>query len=159
MKMTKKKRRLAALKGWRSRHRTGAVSRKRRRNVSKRKTLKRVGAALKKWVRGNPGWKRFKTSHGIVRLKKEKRGGYGIPAGNFWRVRFSDGAEVTYASREKALQDIARISKRQNPSRVKGRKVKGGRAVTLRNMKTITITRHRNGAVSVRGVQLKGRKR
>ena len=96
--MTKRKRRLAALKGWRSRHRTGAVSRKRRRNVSKRKTLKRVGAALKKWIRGNP-------------------------------------------------------------SRVKGRKVKGGRAVTLRNMKTITITRHRNGAVSVRGLQLRGRKR
>lgn len=86
--MTKAKRRKAALKGWRNR----------KRNPSKRKTLKRVATALKKFIRGNP-------------------------------------------------------------SRVKGRKVKGGRAVTLKNMRTVTITRHSNGAVSVRGVQLKGRKR
>lgn len=90
--MTKKKRRLAALKGWRSR--------KARRNPSKRKTLKRVRVALKKWIRG-----------------------------------------------------------KTNPSRVKGRKVKGGRAVTLKNMRSVTITRKSNGVVSVRGVQLRGRKR
>lgn len=41
-----------------------------------------------------------------------------------------------------------------NPSRAKGRKVKGGRAVTLRNF-TGTITRKANGQVVIRG---KGRK-
>jgi hypothetical protein len=71
---------------------------RKKKNPSKRSVRKRVAAALKKWVRGNP-------------------------------------------------------------HRVKGRKVKGGRAVTLKNMKSVTITRHSNGAVSVRGVQLKGRKR
>jgi hypothetical protein len=90
MKMTKKKRRLAALKGWRSR--------KTKRNPSKRSVTKRISRALKGW-----------------------------------------------------------LGSQKNPSRVKGRKVKGGRAVTLKNMKTITITRHRNGAVSVRGVQLRKR--
>lgn len=70
------------------------------RNPSKRKTLKRMSASLKKWM-----------------------------------------------------------ASQKNPSRVKGRKVKGGRAVTLKNMQSVTITRHSNGAVSVRGVQLKGRKR
>lgn len=85
--MTKRKRRLAALKGWRSR---------KHRNPSRRSVGKRISKALKKWM-----------------------------------------------------------GSQKNPHRVKGRRVKGGRAVTLRNMKTITITRHRNGAVSVRGVQLK----
>lgn len=92
MKMTKKKRRLAALKGWRSW--------KTKRNPSKRSIGKRISKALKKY-----------------------------------------------------------LGSQKNPSRVKGRKVKGGRAVTLKNMKSVTITRKSNGVVSVRGVQLKGRKR
>jgi hypothetical protein len=146
--ITKRKRRLAALKGWRSR----------KRNPSKRKTLKRVGLALRKWVRGNPkswaDWTLRAKVHGIASARESAKihRSYGDAArivkmsGDWYGVYTKEtGKSKPYDPR--------------NPSRVKGRKVKGGRAVTLRNMKTVTITRHRNGAVSVRGVQLKGRKR
>ena len=115
------------------------------RNPSKRKTLKRVGAALKKWVRGNPSQ------------------GLGLTAAQI-RLRIKD-AESSLPAKDRELRRVLTIYKRElrrlkaNPSRVKGRKVKGGRAVTLKNMESVTITRKSNGVVSVRGVQLKGRKR
>jgi hypothetical protein len=149
--MTKRKRRLAALKGWRSR----------KRNPSKRSIRKRVGAALKKWIRGNP----FEA--GL------SRAWYNNGRNSARRARFTDMYEAWHAEKKKPQTPGKRVTAQEsfyqgymdvaqargNPSRVQGRKVKGGRAVTLKNMKTVTITRHRNGAVSVRGVQLKGRKR
>ena len=85
-KMTKKARRAAALKGWRSRKRSNP-GRKAKRNKS---TRKRVSAALKKYVRS------------------------------------------------------------QNPSKVKGHKVKGGRAVTLKNFSG-TVIRTNRGQVLIHG--------
>ena len=133
--MTKRKRRLAALKGWRSR----------KRNPSKRKTLKRVGKALKKWVRGNP-------SHGLGLTEAQIKA----------RIRDLKSSLPAQSRERQRVMTIYRRELRRlkaNPSRVKGRKVKGGRAVTLKNMKSVTITRKSNGVVSVRGVQLRGRKR
>jgi hypothetical protein len=163
MKMTKKKRRLAALKGWRSRHRTGAVSRKRRRNVSKRKTLKRVGAALKKWIRGNPPLK----VRGIPVYSAEVKPEIdyeGTATGRFNVIYYNQAGQWIGAKTVRRRSDANALRREaeqriSNPHRVKGRKVKGGRAVTLKNMKSVTITRKSNGVVSVRGVQLKGRKR
>lgn len=40
-----------------------------------------------------------------------------------------------------------------NPCRLKGRKTKAGRSVTLRNMRSVTIIRRRNGTVGIRGVK------
>lgn len=149
-----------------------AYKRKHGLNPSKRKVLKRVGLALKKWVRGNPNYsEEFSFSaqsstdvfdgkvHASgatynkarsVALKKvrqllaQHKRELGLPQNTRYRIFLSSP-----------------MPPRGNPAlvRVQGRKVKGGRAVTLKNMKSITITRKSNGVVSVRGVQLRGRKR
>ena len=61
---------------------------------------------------------------------------------------------------EDAIRDYAHagqeefFQKKTNPcSRVKGRKVKGGRSVTLHNMASVTIIKRQNGTVSIRGVR------
>lgn len=44
-------------------------------------------------------------------------------------------------------------SKRSVRNRVAGRKVKGGRSVTLHNMASVTVIKRQNGTVSIRGVK------
>jgi len=150
--MTKRKRRLAALKGWRSR----------KRNPSKRTIRKRVGAALKKWMRGNP-WTQPKPRYyidgldiGYRSLSAAKKRAQSI-ANRTRDIVYISHYPFGPSGDSKGQTVVKPQTRALNPSRVKGRKVKGGRAVTLKNMKTITITRHRNGAVSVKGVQLRKR--
>lgn len=95
--------------------------------ASKRKTRKRVAAALKKYVRANRAGEK-------KRLQRMKREG--------WTPRVRHGH---LRARARALG-----AKLVNPSRVKGRKVKGGRAVTVRNF-TGTIVRKSDGTVDILG--------
>lgn len=84
-----------------------------------------------------PKRKKYNTLKGRHRLAKRRN----APK---WRVR----KRVA-----KALKKY--VQGRKNPSSVKGRKVKGGRAVTLKNF-TGTVVRKANGQVQIVG---KGRKR
>lgn len=118
-----------------------------RKNAPKWRVRQRVRKALKKYVRkGN------------------------APARGKYRVHYKDGQTITMDARdagkraaaklEKALRSgqtrgIVRSFEKLNPSRVKGRKVKGGRAVTLKNF-TGTVVRKANGQVQIVG---KGRKK
>jgi len=93
--------------------------------------------------------------------------------GNLYIVRDAGGGEhgrpttKTKAEKRAASLDLKAYraqrgafirwrSKFPNPSKrchVKGRKVKGGRSVTLKNMASVTIIRRRNGTVGIRGVK------
>ena len=88
--------------------------------ASKRKVRRRVAKALKKYVRGNAG------SRSIRKTKKRLKA---------------------------AMLPIPEALKRygkSNPPRVKGRKTKGGRAVTLKNF-TGTIVKKSDGTVQIVG--------
>jgi hypothetical protein len=63
-------------------------------------------------------------------------------------------AEVPFGSRGRVHQRrVGKFVRGGNPSRVQGRKVKGGRSITLKNMASVTIIRRRNGTVGIRGVK------
>ena len=106
--------------------------RARRRNASKRSVRRRVAKALKKYVRGNASIRRSKK-HMKSLLRKHWPG-------------------LSKAARAREHEEITQIlkSKKANPARVKGRKVKGGRAVTLRNF-TGTIVKKSDGTVGILG--------
>jgi hypothetical protein len=104
--------------------------------ASKRKTLRRVRKALTKYVRGNAGPHSFrKTKRAISKLSGGK------VAAREWQRRMKDL--------------IKERGGKMNPPKVKGRKVKGGRAVSLKNF-TGTIVRRSDGTVRILG---KGRKK
>ena len=117
-----------------------------RKNAFKWQVRKRVRKALKKYVRGNPG------------RRTPKR----------YRVHFTDGKTIDLHSNEfkggkRTIERALQRARKQglirgvqsNPPRVKGRKVKGGRSVTLRNF-TGTIVRKSDGRVEILG---RGRKK
>lgn len=116
--------------------------------ASKRKVRRRVAKALKKYVRGNPA-------------KYE----YVIQAGD----GPAEGYDEPYSSRKEAMAMVKWMRKhlfrpesdprffwlkkqqsKSNPPRVKGRKTKGGRAVTLKNF-TGTIVKKSDGTVQIVG--------
>ena len=117
----------------------------RRRNASKRSVRRRVAKALKKYVRGNP--------RGGMNWRGEYRVHYSD--GGVRTMHAADGGKRAAAKLERALRDgkkrgIVRSFERLNPASVKGRKVKGGRAVTLRNF-TGTIVKKSDGTVGILG--------
>ena len=103
----------------------------------KTRVRRRVRKALKKYVRrSNAGPHSFrKTKRAISKLSGGKA------AARDWQKRM------------KAL--IKERGGKMNPPRVKGRKVKGGRAVTVRNF-TGTIVKKADGTVQIVG---KGRRK
>lgn len=96
-------------------------------NPSKRKTLSRVRKALTKYVRGNAGRKSVRKSKKYLKTHHPEL---------YRKFRPS----LTRPTRGPKL----------NPPKVKGRKVKGGRAVTLRNF-TGTIVKKSDGRVEILG--------
>lgn len=101
--------------------------------ATRRSVERRVSKALKKYL---------KRGNGPMSLRQTKR-----------TVKRVAGAKEAreWAKRMKALSR----ERRGNPPRVKGRKVKGGRAVTLRNF-TGTIVKKADGTVDILG---KGRRK
>lgn len=106
----------------------------RRRNASKRSVRRRVAKALKKYVRGNAG--RFSIRKTKKRMKAKERASHSMG-----RALYDKGFTTRY---------ISELKKRGNPPRIKGRKVKGGRAITLRNF-TGTIVKKSDGTVGILG--------
>lgn len=115
--------------------------------ATRRSVRKRVAKALRKYLRGNPGTNyRYRVAKG--------RGGYvlvlqqKLPGMSWETVKSS-----TYATRAEAIDNgkyMLNAWKRSNPPRVKGRKTKGGRAVTLKNF-TGTIVKKSDGTVQIVG--------
>ncbi len=142
--------------------------------ATKRSVRKRVAKALKKFIRGNPtpagapprsssGWDyygvggySFSSPVGRYTIQPVSRGQRTVyqlhsPAGSRG-LAYSEHATLAGAiSRARANHKRAA---RSNPARVKGRKVKGGRSVTLKNF-TGTVVRKSDGRVEIRG---KGRR-
>lgn len=112
--------------------------RARRRNASKRSVRKRVSKALTKYVRGNP----HRGKQSMRKFKKLLKGGQSKP-----RMTKADWREIQSVLGSDAGPGVHR---KANPPRVKGRKVKGGRAVTLRNF-TGTIVKKSDGTVGILG--------
>lgn len=90
--------------------------------ASKRKVRRRVAKALKKYVRGNAGRRSIRKSKKTIKSALRSLG--------------------IHKSRISATK--------LNPPRVKGRKTKGGRAVTLKNF-TGTIVKKSDGTVQIVG--------
>jgi hypothetical protein len=136
-KLTKKARRLAALKGWRNRTRG---------NPSKRSTRKRVGAALKKWLGA----------------QKNRRNAGGTSTASRTATRTATEATTTGNKTSTSTGGAStsggnvHISVKHNP----GTRV-GGKGLTLRNMALVIIKRLPGGAVKISGRKMagKGRKR
>lgn len=105
--------------------------------ASKRKVRRRVAKALRKYVRGNASIRKSKK-HMKTLLRKHWPG-------------------LSKTARAAEHREISRILKgaKSNPAHVKGRKVKGGRAVTVRNF-TGTIVKKADGTVQIVG---KGRRK
>lgn len=101
--------------------------------ASKRSVRRRVAKALRKYVRGNPGWKRTGLGERSVKASKKR-----------WLKRGHSREDVN------RLVKQLRRKKHENPPKVKGRKVKGGRAVTVRNF-TGTIVKKADGTVQIVG--------
>jgi hypothetical protein len=91
---------------------------------------RRVGKALKKYVRGNAGWRKTGLGKRSIRASKKR-----------WLKRGHTREEI---------KRVLTHMKKQNPPKVKGRKVKGGRAVSLKNF-TGTIVKRANGTVQILG--------
>lgn len=91
--------------------------------ASKRKVRRRVAKALKKYVRGNAGRRSIRKSKKAIKTLLRRAG--------------------IHKSRISATTKL-------NPPRVKGRKTKGGRAVTLKNF-TGTIVKKSDGTVQIVG--------
>lgn len=102
--------------------------------ASKRKVRRRVAKALRKYVRGN----RAGTRKAEQRSRRE---------GLSPRVAYKMQHSANRRARRRALGGRIGI---QNPPRVKGRKTKGGRAVTLKNF-TGTIVKKSDGTVQIVG--------
>lgn len=100
---------------------------------------RRVRKALKKYVRKARRTNRSGEKKRLARMKREG-----------WTPRVAVGHT---RARARAL-GATWVPAKKNPPRVKGRKVKGGRAVTLRKF-TGTIVRKKDGTVEILG---RGRK-
>lgn len=110
-----------------------------RKNAPKWRVRQRVRKALKKYVRkGNASWRGTKKAH----KKRLAR----VPT-------YAEAMSGKFSKRR--LKDIHWGQSLKNPAKVKGRKVKGGRAVTLKNF-TGTIVRKNDKTVQILG---RGRKR
>lgn len=111
--------------------------------ASKRKVRRRVAKALKKYVRGNPGPRSIRKTK--KRIREFDRSLVGVfPKGSPMRKAI----ERRKISAERLARTIQ--AERLNPPRVKGRKTKGGRAVTLKNF-TGTIVKKSDGTVQIVG--------
>lgn len=98
---------------------------------TKRSVRRRVAKALKKYVRGNAGWRKTGLGKRSIRASKKR-----------WLKRGHTREEITRLIKSEL--------KHKNPPRVKGRKTKGGRAVTLKNF-TGTIVKKSDGTVQIVG--------
>jgi hypothetical protein len=121
--------------------------------ASKRKTLARVRKALTKYVRGNPT---FDISVRRRRLGPSGRTGR-FAEGRFhaFQVEASTAAEAVKIARRRVKDEgwgsiRGIVATKRNPPRVKGRKTKGGRAVTLKNF-TGTVVKKSDGTVQIVG--------
>ena len=90
---------------------------------------RRVRKALKKYVRGNAGWRKTGLGKRSIRASKKR-----------WLKRGYTREEI-----KRVLTHM-----KPNPPKVKGRKVKGGRAVSLKNF-TGTIVKRANGTIQILG--------
>ena len=63
----------------------------------------------------------------------------------------TERVRLKHAARRRGL--LMGYAPQENAARVKGRKVKGGRSVTLHNMASVTIIKRQNGTVSIRGIR------
>lgn len=102
-------------------------------NPSKRSVRRRVAKALKKYVRGNAG-RRSIRKHKKRLVRKEREGA----------LSMADAKTLGL------LRGLKGRRLQSNPPRVKGRKTKGGRAVTLKNF-TGTIVKKSDGTVQIVG--------
>lgn len=101
--------------------------------ASKRKVRRRVAKALRKYVRGNAG--RFSIRKHKKRLVRKEREG---------ALSMADAKTLGL------LRGLKGRRLQSNPPHVKGRKTKGGRAITLRNF-TGTIVKKSDGTVQIVG--------
>jgi len=123
-------------------------------NPSKRKTRKRVSSALKKYIRKvtpNPGKSVVRVKEGQSLEAGERRAQkmadrLGRPVEIHYQRVSSEGKTYGTHNLYWAYLDT-KYPKQKNPA---GRKVKGGRAVSLRNF-TGSVVRMSNGQVVIRG--------
>lgn len=111
--------------------------------ASKRSVRRRVAKALRKYVRGNAGPRSMRKSKKAIKTKYTKMGRSGVLGSSTF------GPKYKYSGHPFSRGTTDRLRK-FNPPKVKGRKVKGGRAVTLRNF-TGTIVKKQDGTVQIVG--------
>jgi len=107
--------------------------------ASKRKVRKRVAKALRKYVRGNAARRGSVAHREMLRRSAAHRKERRAAAAHDESLRYK---------LSRAQERLARM--KGNPPRVKGRKTKGGRAVTLRNF-TGTVVKKSDGTVQIVG--------
>ena len=103
--------------------------------------------------RSNPGWKRYATSYGVYKVKKQ---------GGSWIVRTPDGSTFPYATQAQALKHFANY--KRNPARRKTAKRKNAPKSQSKLLKNFTgvVRLNADNTVSIIGTGRKanpGRKR